>query len=93
LPFFNPLSFYSMPLSKIVLFYELKVSLNTMVLIKLCRYQFFQLLFECLHIIFDINLEYEKNISSTVVDQYSWESGCFSILPIKNEIEREGMVV
>jgi hypothetical protein len=50
LPFFNPLSFYSMPLSKIVLFYELKVSLNTMVLIKLCRYQFFQLLFECLHV-------------------------------------------
>jgi len=37
-----------MPLSKIVLIYEPKVSLNPMVLIKLHRYQFFQLLFECI---------------------------------------------
>ncbi len=44
-------------------------------------------------IIFDVNLKYGTNISSTVVDQYSWESGYFSILPIKDEIEREGVVI
>ncbi len=44
-------------------------------------------------IIFDINLKYGTNISSTVVDKYSWERGYFSILPIKDEIEREGVVV
>jgi len=43
--------------------------------------------------VFEVNLKYGTNISSTVVDKYSWESGHFSILPIKDEIERDGIIV
>lgn len=41
----------------------------------------------------DINLEYETNFSSIVVDRTAWESGPISHLPIKANIEREGVPV
>ena len=44
-------------------------------------------------IVFEINLEYDTNISTLVVDQASWETGSFSILPIKEEIQKEGFSI
>ncbi len=41
----------------------------------------------------DINLEYETNFSSIVVDRDAWERGAISHLPIKANIEREGVLV
>ena len=43
-------------------------------------------------IVFDVNLKYETNYSTLVVDKNSWEKGPYSILPIHEEIEREGIV-
>lgn len=45
------------------------------------------------NLVFEINLKYGTNISSTVIDQNSWEKGVFSVLPIKQEIQREGIVM
>jgi len=41
----------------------------------------------------DINLEYETTFSSLVVDRKAWEQGAISYLPIKANIEREGVPV
>ncbi|KPA13433.1 nucleotidyltransferase domain protein [Candidatus Magnetomorum sp. HK-1] len=43
--------------------------------------------------IFDINLLYGTNYSSLVVDRTSWESGPISVLPITEEIRRDGIVI
>ena len=37
-------------------------------------------------IVFEINLKYNTNISTLVIDEYSWQNGLISILPIKREI-------
>jgi len=42
-------------------------------------------------IVCEINLHYDTNISTLVVDQESWESGIYSILPIHEEIQTEGV--
>ncbi len=44
-------------------------------------------------IILDINLEYDSNLSGLVVDKKSWDDGPFSVLPIHNEVEREGILI
>lgn len=44
-------------------------------------------------IVFEINLQYDTNISSLVVDRNAWENGVFTILPLKEEILREGIVL
>ena len=44
-------------------------------------------------LVFEVNLKYGTNISSTVVDNNSWENGLFSVLPIKEEVERDGVIV
>lgn len=44
-------------------------------------------------VITDINLEFEANFSSIVVDRNTWEQGPISHLPIKANIEREGVPV
>ena len=44
-------------------------------------------------VITDINLEFATNFSSIVVDRNSWENGPISHLPIKTNIEREGVPV
>jgi predicted nucleotidyltransferase len=44
-------------------------------------------------IVFEINLRYDTNFSTLVVDQASWESGAFSVLPLREEILREGIAL
>lgn len=44
-------------------------------------------------IVCEINLNYDTNLSTLVVDKTSWESGLYSILPIHDEILKEGVVV
>ena len=44
-------------------------------------------------IVFEVNLKYGTNFSTLVVDINSWESGRYSVLPIYQEIDREGVVV
>ncbi len=48
---------------------------------------------EITDIVFEINLEYDTNFSTLVVDKDSWETGSFSVLPIKEEILKEGLHV
>ncbi len=40
-----------------------------------------------------INWEYDTNISVTVVDKYNWEKGIYTILPLKEEVLQDGVVV
>lgn len=44
-------------------------------------------------IVFEINLRYDTNFSTLVVDRKSWETGLFSVLPLRDEIIREGVPV
>ena len=44
-------------------------------------------------ILTDINNLYETNFSSFVVDRTEWEEGVMAVLPIKREIERDGVLV
>ena len=44
-------------------------------------------------IILDINLEYDANLSGLVVDKKSWDDGPLSVLPIHDEVEREGIII
>lgn len=44
-------------------------------------------------IILDINLEYDTNLSGLVVDKKSWDDGPLSVLPIHEEVEREGILI
>lgn len=42
-------------------------------------------------LILDINLEYETNLSELIVDRETWDYGLGSVLPIHQEIEKEGI--
>jgi len=42
-------------------------------------------------IIFDINLEYDTNLSELIVDRQTWDHGLPSVLPIHKEVEEEGI--
>jgi len=42
---------------------------------------------------FDVNLRYDTNISTLVVDRQSWETGVPSILPLHQEIIRDGVML
>jgi uncharacterized protein len=44
-------------------------------------------------IVFEINLQYDTNFSTLVVDRTAWEEGLFSVLPIHDEIMREGVTL
>ncbi len=41
----------------------------------------------------EINWEYDTNISPTIVDKENWEHGLYSILLIKDEVDRDGVSV
>ncbi|MFH1195641.1 MAG: nucleotidyltransferase domain-containing protein [bacterium] len=43
--------------------------------------------------IFEINLKYGTNFSAIVVYEKSWEEGPYSVLPIKNEILKEVVLI
>ncbi len=45
------------------------------------------------HMLSDINDLYETNFSSFVIDRREWEEGLIAVLPIKHEIERDGVAV
>ncbi len=44
-------------------------------------------------IVFDINLRHGTNFSTLVVDRASWDAGLYSVLPLHEEIEKEGVLV
>jgi len=44
-------------------------------------------------IIFDINFSYGTNISILVTDKAAWEKGLISLLPIREEVARDGIVI
>ncbi|MCF8142430.1 MAG: nucleotidyltransferase domain-containing protein [Deltaproteobacteria bacterium] len=46
---------------------------------------------EITDIVFDVNLEFGTNFSTLVVDQDSWETGMLSVLPLRDEIIRDGI--
>lgn len=48
---------------------------------------------EITNIVFDVNLQYDTNFSSLVVDQESWETGMISVLPLRDEIMRDGIPI
>ena len=43
--------------------------------------------------VFEVNLRYDTNVSTLVVDAESWENGLISVLPIRDEILRDGVQV
>jgi len=44
-------------------------------------------------VVFEVNLAYGTNFSSLVIDRALWESGPVSILPIHEEIQRDGIIL
>ncbi len=48
---------------------------------------------QIVHIVFDINLRYESNISPLIVSDTEWDNSPISVLPIHNEIEKEGITL
>lgn len=44
-------------------------------------------------ILTDVNDRYETNFSSFVIDRVEWEEGVMAVLPIRYEIERDGVPV
>jgi len=44
-------------------------------------------------IVFEINLQFNANFSTLVVDRTLWEEGIYSVLPIHDEILQEGIVL
>jgi len=45
------------------------------------------------NVVFDVNLSYDTNFSTLVLDLNSWEKGIFSILPIYDEIARDEILL
>jgi predicted nucleotidyltransferase len=41
--------------------------------------------------VFEINLHYGTNLSTLVVDRDTWETGLVSVLPIREEILKDGV--
>jgi hypothetical protein len=46
---------------------------------------------EITDLVFRVNLEYDTNFSTVVVEKASWENGKFTVLPIHDEIINEGI--
>lgn len=45
------------------------------------------------NVVFEVNLQYDTNFSTLVVDLKSWETGIISVLPVRDEIIRDGIQV
>ncbi len=41
----------------------------------------------------EVNLHYDTNISLLILNKEDWENGMYSILPIKDEIRRDGVAL
>jgi predicted nucleotidyltransferase len=48
---------------------------------------------EITNVVFEVNLHYDTNFSTLVVDRRSWNTGIISVLPVRNEILRDGIQV
>jgi predicted nucleotidyltransferase len=46
---------------------------------------------EITDIVFEVNLEYQTNFSTLVIDEQSWQNGPISVLPIHADIQKEGI--
>lgn len=44
-------------------------------------------------VVCEVNLKYDTNFSTLVVDRASWDNGMFSILPLREEILRDGVAL
>ena len=44
-------------------------------------------------IVFEINLQYRTNFSTLVLDRESWQAGPISVLPLRDEIVKDGIVL
>ncbi|HEO70614.1 MAG TPA: nucleotidyltransferase domain-containing protein [Candidatus Hydrogenedentes bacterium] len=42
-------------------------------------------------LVFDVNMDFDTNVSAMVVDKQSWDNGAVSILPLHDEVKREGV--
>jgi predicted nucleotidyltransferase len=48
---------------------------------------------EITNVVFEVNLQYDTTFSTLVVDIKSWETGIISVLPVRDEIIRDGIQV
>jgi predicted nucleotidyltransferase len=48
---------------------------------------------EITNVVFDVNLHYDTNFSTLVVDCQAWETGPLSVLPLKDAILQEGIAL
>lgn len=48
---------------------------------------------EITDMVFEVNLRYGTNFSTLVIDRASWESGVVSVLPLRDEVLREGVLL
>ena len=48
---------------------------------------------EITDLVFEINLKYDTNFSTLVIDSNTWDTGLISVLPIRDEVICEGMVL
>ena len=48
---------------------------------------------QIVHMVFDINLHYESNISVLIISQEEWDNSPLSLLPIHADIEEEGILL
>lgn len=46
---------------------------------------------EITDIVFEVNLEHQTNFSTLVVDEKAWQAGPVSVLPIHEDIQKEGL--
>ena len=44
-------------------------------------------------VVFDMNLRYGTNFSTLVLDQYAWEDGAIAVLPFKEAIMEDGILL
>jgi predicted nucleotidyltransferase len=48
---------------------------------------------EITDVVFEVNLRYGTNISTLVIDRHSWEKGPVSVLPLRDEILKDGVLL
>jgi uncharacterized protein len=48
---------------------------------------------EITNVVFEVNLRYDTTFSTLVLDSKTWETGLISVLPIRDEIIRDGIPV
>ena len=46
---------------------------------------------EITDMVFEVNLLYGTNFSTLVVDRNDWEAGAFSVLPLREEVLKDGV--